>query len=291
MNHIKTLGTSKKMIKKKKKITKKLQKKTPKKVTKKPIPKTQGKKINIVIPMAGSGTPFKDAGYIFPKPLIDISGKTMIEIVINNLRPSSPHHFIFICQKEMSEKYDLYNILKNATNNKFTMVQINGKTEGAACTVLTAAQYINNNEELVIANGDQYIDADINEFISQARKDSKDGVIMTFRSSHPKWSYARIDQRGKVLETAEKRVISENATVGIYYFKKGSDFVSGAQSMIHKNIRHNNEFYVCPVFNELIISGKNIYTHNIESDKMQGLGTPEDLNLFMQKLDNGQVSI
>ena len=114
---------------------------------------------------------------------------------------------------------------------------------------------------------------------------------MTFRSSHPKWSYARANEAGRVFETAEKRVISDKATVGIYYFKKGNDFVFGAQSMIHKNIRHNNEFYICPVYNELIVSGKNIYIHDIPETLMHGLGTPEDLSLFMQKLDDGQIKI
>jgi len=156
---------------------------------------------------------------------------------------------------------------------------------------LLASNYINNDNDLLIANSDQYIDIKIDDFISKSRNSKSDGVIMTFRSSHPKWSYARTNEKGRVLETAEKRVISDNATVGIYYFKKGKDFVSGAQSMIHKNIRHNNEFYVCPVFNELIITGKNIYTHDIGAESMHGLGTPEDLNLFMQKLDNGQIKI
>ena len=264
-----------------------------KNVKKKVLSKAKPSKriINIVIPMAGSGKPFKDAGYAFPKPLIGIRDMTMIEIVIKNLQPKTPHHFIFVCQKEMLEKYDLYNILKNATKNHFDIVPINGKTEGAACTVLLASKYINNDSELIIANSDQYIDADVNIFIKKSRENKRDGLIMTFKSSHPKWSYARIDKTGKVLETAEKKVISNNATAGLYYFKKGSDFVSSAQSMIHKNIRHNNEFYVCPVFNEMIINGKEIYIQNIDEKKMHGLGSPEDLNTFMNKLNNKQIHI
>jgi dTDP-glucose pyrophosphorylase len=239
--------------------------------------------LNILIPMAGRGTPFKEAGYAFPKPLIDIKGKTMIEVVVNNLRPSCDHKFIFICQREHCEKYDLYNILKAATKNRFEIVEINGTTEGAACTALSAIQYINNDDELIIANSDQYIETSIDDFIKNARLNKKDGLIMTFESSHPKWSYARQDSKGKVIEVAEKKLISNHATVGIYYYKKGSDFVSGAEAMIHKNIRHNNEFYICPVFNELIINGKNIYTYNIPENKMNGLGTPEDLNNFLKK--------
>lgn len=239
--------------------------------------------LNIVIPMAGRGSRFHDAGYIFPKPLIDINGKTMIEVVVDNLKPQGDHKFIFVCQKEHYEKYDLYNILKNATENKFEIIQINGITEGATCTVLTAMQFINNGDSLLIANSDQFIEADINDFINDAMGRDVDGLIMTFKSSHPKWSYARIDDEGKVIEVAEKQVISNHATAGLYYFKKGSDFIESAQSMIEKDIRFNNEFYVCPVFNEMILKEKDIYINTIPAEKMHGLGTPQDLESFLQK--------
>lgn len=246
--------------------------------------------LNIVIPMAGKGSRFQEAGYAFPKPLIDINGKTMIEVVVNNLRPKVDHRFIFICQREHNEKYDLHNVLKTATNNRYEMVQLHGVTEGAACTVLTAMQYINNNDDLLIANSDQFVDYDINDFIKRGRAKGN-GLILTFKSSHPKWSYALTDKSGKVMEVAEKRVISDKATVGIYYYKEGKDFVDAAQAMIHKNIRHNNEFYVCPVYNELILADSAIYTKDIPMSKMHGLGTPEDLNAFLRKLEEGKVTI
>ena len=168
--------------------------------------------------MAGLGSRFAQAGYSFPKPLIDVNGKPMIELIVDHLKPKVDHKFIFICQKEHYDTYDLYNILKNATRDKFEIVKINGVTEGAACTVLTAAQYINNEDDLVIANSDQYIQTDFSDFIRKARASKKDGVIMTFKASHPKLSYARADKTGRVIEVAEKRVISDRATVGIYYF-------------------------------------------------------------------------
>jgi NDP-sugar pyrophosphorylase family protein len=241
--------------------------------------------------MAGKGSRFQDAGYAFPKPLIEIKGKTMIEVVVNNLKPKCDHRFIFICQKEHYEKYDLYNVLKNATNNRFGIIQIDGITEGAACTVLTALKYIDNEHDLLIANSDQFVDVNINDFIKKGRKGGLDGLIMTFPSSHPKWSYARIDSKRLVIEVAEKKVISDKATVGIYHFKKGSDFVRSAQNMIEKNIRFNNEFYVCPTYNELILNDKNIGIYDIKIEKMHGLGTPEDLNTFIKKLEEGKVKI
>lgn len=247
--------------------------------------------LNILIPMAGGGTAFKNAGYSFPKPLIDVGGKTMIEVVVENLSPSSEHKFIFVCLKEQFEKFDLYHIFQNASKNKFEVVQIYGQTEGAACTALAAMSYINNENELLIANSDQYIEGGIEEFLQDARKEASDGFIMTFSSSHPKWSYARVDGKNKVLEVAEKKVISDQATAGLYYFKKGSDFVNGAQSMIHKNIRYNNEFYICPVYNELILAGKNIFAMKIDKEKMHGLGTPEDLNKFTGYIKEKQLSL
>lgn len=245
--------------------------------------------VNIVIPMAGKGSRFQEAGYAFPKPLIDINGKTMIEVVVDNLRPKIDHRFIFICNKEHAEKYDLHNILKNVSRNKFEVV-LNTATTGAATAVLTANQYINNDDELIIANSDQYINYDINDFVKKGRVKG-DGLIMTFKASHPKWSYARTNTKGEVLEVAEKRVISDKATVGIYYYKKGRDFVEAAQQMIQKNIRLNNEFYVCPVYNEMILSDKKIYVKNIPIKDMHGLGTPEDLKPFLEKVETGKIKI
>lgn len=240
--------------------------------------------------MAGLGSRFKDAGYTFPKPLIDIGGKTMIEVVINNLTPRCEHRFIFICQKEHYEKYDLFNILKNATKNNFEIVKIDGVTKGAACTILCGINHINNDNPLVIANSDQFVEIKIDDFIEKATKNKMDGTIMTFQASHPKWSYARLDNNKKVVEVAEKKLISNHATVGIYYFKKGSDFVNAAQSMIRKDIRHNNEFYVCPVYNQLITENKNIGIYDIRPEQMHGLGTPEDLSHFMKKVEQKEIN-
>ena len=195
--------------------------------------------INIVIPMAGAGKKFQEAGYAFPKPLIDIKGRTMIELVVSNLRPKDEHRFIFICQREHYEQYDLHNVLKRVAGSNFEVVQISGTTQGAACTALLSKRFIDNEDELMIANSDQYIEENINDFIKKARRDKHDGCIMTFKSAHPKWSYARVDKKGTVIEVAEKKVISEHATAGVYYYKHGNQFVHGAETMIKKNIRKN----------------------------------------------------
>jgi NDP-sugar pyrophosphorylase family protein len=242
------------------------------------------KKINIVIPTAGTGTSFINAGYTFPKPLIDIKGKPMIQLIIENLRPKVNHKFILICQNEHYNKYSLNQVFNNSTKGNFECIRLFAPTQGAACTVLTAIDHIND-EELIIANADQVIDIDINKFIKFARDSKADGVIMTFNSLHPRWSYVRTDKKGLVIEAAEKKVISNKATVGIYYFKNGSDFIKSAFSMIEKNIRFNNDFYVCPVYNEMILSGKKILSWNIPQEKMHSLGTPEDLSTYLSFLE------
>jgi len=240
------------------------------------------KNLNIVIPMSGAGTSFIQAGYTFPKPLIDINGEPMIQLVIENLTPETDHKFILISKKDHYDKYSLHQIFNNAAKGNFISIPLTLPTQGATCSVLNAVDYINNEDELIIANADQVIDADINEFIEFARKSKADGVIMTFHSRHPRWSYARVDKKGNVLEVAEKKVISDQATVGIYYFRKGSDFVKAAFSMIEKNIKFNNDFYVCPTYNEMILESKKIINWEIKQSQMHGLGTPEDLNRYLK---------
>lgn len=230
--------------------------------------------------MSGGGTSFIQAGYTFPKPLIDVNGMPMIQLVIENLVPKSNHSFIFIPKKEY-EKYSLHQIFNNATKGNFTSIPLILPTQGALCSVLNAVDLINNDQELIIANADQVVDVDIEKYIQFSRHSKADGVIMTFKGHHPKWSYARVDKKGSVLEVAEKKVISDQATAGIYYFKKGSSFVKAAFSMIEKNIRFNNDFYVCPVFNEMILDNKQIINWEIKQSQMHGLGTPEDLNNYL----------
>jgi len=189
------------------------------------------------------------------------------------------HHFIFIVQKEHREKYNLDSMLSLLAPG-CDIVDVDKVTEGAACTVLLGKEFINNDNPLVIANSDQFVEWSSLDFFYKMNEQNLDGGIVSFKSTHPKWSYAKTDNNGFVLEVAEKKTISDIATVGIYYWKKGSDFVKYAEQMIHKNIRANNEFYVCPVFNEAILDGLKIKTFDVP--KMWGLGTPEDLDYFLE---------
>ena len=241
------------------------------------IPKWQGGKMNVLIPMAGAGSRFQQAGYTFPKPLIDVQGKPMIQVVVDNLNIEAT--YIYVVQKEHRAKYNLDTLLNLITPN-CKIVEVDGITEGAACTTLLAKEYIDNDSPLVMANSDQFVEWDSNEFMYKMIEQKVDGGILTFTATHPKWSFAKVDEYGYVTEVAEKNPISDIATVGVYYWAKGSDYVKYAEQMIDKNIRTNNEFYTCPTFNEAISDGKKIKTFNIE--KMWGLGTPEDLNYYLE---------
>ena len=234
--------------------------------------------LNRVVPMAGRGSRFSNAGYKMPKPLIDVHGHYMIEYVTKNLTPQIEHRFIYICQEEHLEKYQLEKYLRQIAPN-CVVVTVDHITEGAACTVLLAEGYINSNDSLMIANSDQYIDTDINHYLRQMN--NYDGLIMTMPANDPKWSFIKVDEKNLVSMVREKEVISNEATVGVYNYKHGKDFVKYAHLMIEKNIRVNNEFYVAPVYNEMIDAGMKITYFDV-GEKMYGLGTPEDLSEFLK---------
>ena len=239
----------------------------------------ESKTMNVLIPMAGRGSRFATQGYTFPKPLIDVKGKPMIQVVTENLNIKA--NYTFIVQKEHYEKYSLQHLLNLIAPN-CNIVQVDGITEGAACTTLLAKEFIDNDEPLLMANSDQFVEWDSNETLYAFSNGNCDGGIITFPATHPKWSYAKLGDDGYVSEVAEKKPISEHATVGIYWWSKGSDYVKYAEQMIEKDIRVNNEYYVCPVFNEAIQDGKKVRIKEIDKEGMWGIGTPEDLNYFLE---------
>lgn len=235
--------------------------------------------MNVLVPMAGAGSRFTNAGYIFPKPLIEVRGKPMIQVVVEAFNVQAK--YTYVVQKEHYEKYDLEKLLNLLTPN-CNIIQVDGLTQGAACTTLLAKEVINNKEPLIMTNSDQLILWDPDETIDSFIGNNADGGIVTFPATDSKWSFAKLGDDGFVCEVAEKNPISKHATAGIYYWKHGSDYVKYAEQMIEKNIRVNNEYYVCPVYNEAILDGKKVCIKEIEESDMWGLGTPEDLEYFLE---------
>jgi dTDP-glucose pyrophosphorylase len=233
--------------------------------------------------MAGEGSRFRNVGYVNPKPLIEIHGAPMIKVVIDNIRPKTNHRFVFLVRTEHLQAFDLAQKLKTWAGEQTVVIPVERLTEGAACTVLLAKDVIDSSNPLMIANSDQWVDISIDSYLNTISQSDLDGLIMTMKADHPKWSYVGFDAGGWVNQVVEKVVISDEATVGIYNFRNGSDFVSGAEKMIQLNLRSQGEFYVAPVYNLLIEQGKKIGVFNIGTDTegMYGLGTPPDLERFL----------
>jgi|TARA_R110000822_G_scaffold73252_10_gene176089 HAD superfamily hydrolase (TIGR01509 family) len=240
-------------------------------------PKWVDKKMNILIPMAGAGSRFQTAGYVFPKPLIEVDGKPMIQVVVENLNIDA--NYIYVVQKAHREQYNLDTLL-NLITPGCKIVEVDGLTDGAACTALLAKEYIDSDAPLFFANSDQFVEWDSNEFFYKMNENDCDGGIPTFKATHPKWSFAKLDEDGFVTEVQEKNPISDLATIGFYYWKNGSDFVKYAEEMIELDMRVNGEFYIAPIYNNAIRAGLKIRTYDVP--KMWGLGTPEDLRYYLE---------
>ncbi len=238
--------------------------------------------INILIPMAGLGSRFSNAGYKKPKPFIDVAGKPMICRVLDNLLIENAKFYLIAQKEHIFTEHNLVSQIENDYNAKF--IPINGLTEGTACTVLFARQFINNNSPLLIANSDQIVDMNIEDFVNDCSKRKLDGSILCFEDPerNPKWSFAKVNADKLVIEVQEKNPISNYATVGIYYFSMGKYFVDSSIDMIINNDRVNNEFYTCPVYNYLIKDSKSIGIYNIDFTQMHGIGTPADLNKYLK---------
>ncbi len=247
--------------------------------------------LHIVIPMAGHGSRFAQAGFATPKPLIPLGGRPMIEWVIDNVRPQRAHRFYFLCLAKHLESYPEVPATLRRLCPGCEVIPVSGVTEGAACTVLLARKWIDHDEPLMIANSDQYVDLPIDDYLAIGDDTAVAGWIMTFWSDHPKWSYCRMRPDDTVGEVVEKQVVSNEATVGIYNFQRGRDFVRAADAMIAADLRVNNEFYVAPCYNQLIAEGGRILVKRTgrEGDGMYGLGIPEDVNLFARKRELAPV--
>lgn len=238
-------------------------------------------RVTVVIPMAGLGSRFAKEGYKRPKPFIDVGGKPMIERVMDNLRVANARFVLLARGEHMEQEAPL--VAKMRSRGDIDFVAVDKVTEGAACTVLLAREHIDPDTPLLIANCDQIVDFSCDDYVRDCRNRRLDGSILVFRDADrdPKWSFARLGPTGFVTEVREKEAISNLATVGLYYFSRGGDYVSAAIDMIVRNERVNNEFYVCPVYNYAIASGRRVGVYEIPREAMHGIGTPDDLKRFL----------
>jgi len=235
--------------------------------------------INVIIPLAGKQQFFTESEYIYPKPLIEINGKTMIEYVIKNLNEiKEEKQFIFIVNSDDVKNYHMDNIFKLLTDDNCKIVEVKKETKGAACSVLMGIEYIYNDSELIIANPDQLFDNILGNVMNSLR--GYDASILSFNSIHPRWSYARLDESGNIIETAEKRPISKNAIAGLFYFRKGSDFVESAMNMIRKDANVNGSYYVAPTLNEMVLKNKMLNIVKIDNESYHIFSSPQTIKEY-----------
>ena len=221
--------------------------------------------INILIPMAGQSQFFPEAEYPYPKPLVEVCGKTIIEHVINNFSDiSEEKRFIFIVNSSDCKKYHIDNVLNLLTDEKCEIIKIDGETKGAACSALMAIEYIDNDSKLIIVNSDQVFDVNTNSLLDGFKE--CDAGVLVFDSIHPRWSYVSVGSENNILETSEKRPISNMAIAGFYFFREGSSFVSSVKSMIRKDAHVNGSYFIAPALNEMILKSKKLLAQRIDND-------------------------
>jgi dTDP-glucose pyrophosphorylase len=237
--------------------------------------------LNVLVPLAGNSNFFHIDEYPFPKPLIEIDGITMIQHVISNLNQINiEKKFIFIVRNEDCVKYHLDNILRILTKNECVIIKLEKDTKGAACSALMAIDYINNNELLLISNGDQIVSENLNNILDYMLSNDFDAGTVCFNSIHPKWSYVKVDSNNRIIEAAEKRPISKNAIAGLYYFREGRYFVQAAMKSIINGRDVNGVYYIAPTLNELILENKILGIYKIEDNKYHSFYSPQKIKEY-----------
>jgi dTDP-glucose pyrophosphorylase len=246
-------------------------------------PKT-AESVNVIIPAAGEGSRFAKSGWKKPKPFIDVDGRPMLDHVVENVVPTGAEVTLLLRKSHMQAHPT---IVKGFERAGTIIIPVDKLTEGTACTVLLARKIFDNDSPMMVANSDQLVDFDVTDYVTDCIDRELDGSILVFRdpSMDPKWSFAKLDKEGLVTEVAEKNPISDLATVGIYLFTRGRDFVSATADMFAANERVNGEFYTCPVYNYMISNGARIGVYEVTMDSMSGLGTPDDLSSFLDAHD------
>ena len=241
--------------------------------------------MNILLLMAGSSDAFKEAGYTYPKNLIEIEGQPLLQLVIEKLEGliAADNHLICMVQREENRRSYISSVIHLLVPNA-TVLEVNKETAGAACTALLAIEHINTADPLVIINSDQILEVDLSEIFSEFQRQKLDAGTIVFEAVHPRWSYVRCNSDEFVVEAAEKRPISKLATAGVYYFAQGQDFVEAAISMIKKDAHVGNQFYVCPVFNEMLLKHAKIGTHHIPRSTYFSLANPQGLHIYEEHL-------
>jgi NDP-sugar pyrophosphorylase family protein len=246
--------------------------------------------LNILIPLGGQSSFFDSDEYPYPKPLIEINGRLMIELVIESFSSiKEPYRFIFIVQQADCRKYHLDDTLRLLTDDTTEIIMLSGETKGAACSALMAINHIDTDDRLIISNGDQLLDLDMNSLLTFYADQESDGGVVCFKSVHPKWSYVRLDDNQQITETAEKRPISSNAIAGLYYFRRGADFVKAAMKSIEKDANVNGLYFIAPTLNEMVLDNKRLNVYKVGNDQYHSFYSPQKIKEYEMKRSRSEV--
>lgn len=242
--------------------------------------------MNVLIPMAGRSQYFSETEFPFPKPLIEIGSRTIIEHVVENLATAHDDvNFIFVVSGDDCRQYHLDSTLNIITDGRCEIIRLDKETRGSACSALMAVDAIANDTPLLISNSDQIFEDRVADLIADFH--TVDAGIVSFDSVHPRWSYIRLDEDGRVVETAEKRPLSRHAIAGLYYFRRGQDFVEAAMQMIHKDENINGNYFISPALNQMILAGKVIRMRKVDNERYHTFYTPQKIKEYEDWLRRG----
>lgn len=240
--------------------------------------------LRIAVPMAGASAFYDKTNHQFPKVFQEINGKPMVQFVVENLMTiDCEKRFLFIVNEEDADRFRLDHVLRMLTHDQCDIVIQRTPTRGAACSLLLGIDFLENDDPLVISNADQVFDHNLNHIVGFFRENSLDGGVVCFESIHPHWSYARLNDKDQLIEVAEKKPISRNAIAGLYYFAHGSDFIASTKKAILKDRHHEGRFYTSLVFNELILSSRNLQAYRIQPHEYHSFYAPEKIEEYMSR--------
>ncbi len=237
--------------------------------------------MNVLILMAGTHPSFEQAGYGFPRNLVQAKGKPVLQLVLENLLPlqTMGAKLCALINRDEDRRFHTGRVLQ-LIHPEISIQRVEGKTSGALCTALLGIDHIAGDEPLVITNGDILMDCDLCGAIADFQARDLDGGTITFKDIHPRWSFVKLDESGYVIEAAEKRPISHHATTGFYYFRRGQDFLEAAFRSLQKDAHVEGSFYICPIFNEMILLQQRIGTWPIERSRYHTLKTADDVRNY-----------
>ena len=233
--------------------------------------------VNILIPSSGNSEFFADSYY--PKTLYEVKGKPMIELVVSNFSEVTDKHFVFVFLQNECDKFHTDRVVSLLTEGNCDIVKLKEVTGGALCSCLMTIEFIDNDEELIISNNDQIIDSDLNDALNYFRNCKADCGVVCFKNLHPRWSYVR-SVGDTVVEAAEKRPVSNDAIAGLYYFRKGSDFIEAAKDAIRKGRMFDGRYFITASVNEMILQNKNVMKYDIDGKDYHSFYTPDKIRKF-----------